>query len=164
MEQILRYCKAYANQFSMDSPNLLMQGGTGLGKTHLSLAIAHEAIEKGYGVIYGSAQNMVTNLEKERFQKDSEQQDTNQLMLQCDLLIIDDLGTEFSTSFVTAAIYNIVNTRLMTHKPTIISTNLSMKELEKRYTERFAFQYFWAVISLFFSAAKISDNKKDVKN
>ena len=64
MEQILRYCKTYAAQFSMESPNLLMQGGTGLGKTHLSLAIAHEAIEKGYGVIYGSAQNMVTTFSK----------------------------------------------------------------------------------------------------
>lgn len=134
-----------------------------MGKTHLSLAIAHEAIEKGYGVIYGSAQNMVTNLEKERFQKDNEQQDTNQLMLQCDLLIIDDLGTEFSTSFVTAAIYNIVNTRLMTHKPTIISTNLSMKELEERYTERFASRILGSYIPLF-SVVKISGNRKDVKN
>jgi len=163
MEQILRYCKAYAAQFSMDAPNLLMQGGTGLGKTHLSLAIAHEAIEKGYGVIYGSAQNMVTNLEKERFQKDNEQQDTNQLMLQCDLLIIDDLGTEFSTSFVTAAIYNIVNTRLMTHKPTIISTNLSMKELEERYTERFASRILGSYIPLFFRGKDIRQQKRRKK-
>lgn len=147
----------------MESPNLLMQGGTGLGKTHLSLAIAHEAIEKGYGVIYGSAQNMVTNLEKERFQKDNEQQDTNQLMLQCDLLIIDDLGTEFSTSFVTAAIYNIVNTRLMTHKPTIISTNLSMKELEERYTERFASRILGSYIPLFFRGKDIRQQKRRKK-
>ena len=147
----------------MDAPNLLMQGGTGLGKTHLSLAIAHEAIEKGYGVIYGSAQNMVTNLEKERFQKDNEQQDTNQLMLQCDLLIIDDLGTEFSTSFVTAAIYNIVNTRLMTHKPTIISTKLSMKELEERYTERFASRILGSYIPLFFRGKDIRQQKRRKK-
>ena len=92
-------------------PEFADAGWNWFGKNTSILAIAHEAIEKGYGVIYGSAQNMVTNLEKERFQKDSEQQDTNQLMLQCDLLIIDDLGTEFSTSFVTAAIYNIVNTQ-----------------------------------------------------
>ncbi len=83
-------------------------------------------------------------------------------MLQCDLLIIDDLGTEFSTSFVTAAIYNIVNTRLMTHKPTIISTNLSMKELEERYTERFASRILGSYIPLF-SVVKISGNRKDVK-
>ncbi len=163
MEQILRYCKHYADGFSLDSSNLLMQGGTGLGKTHLSLAIANAVIQKGFGVIYGSAQNTVTKLEKERFQKENSTQDTNRLMLECDLLIIDDLGTEFSTSFVTAAVYNIVNTRLMTQKPTIISTNLSMKELEERYTERFASRILGSYIPLFFRGNDVRQQKRRKK-
>jgi len=163
MEQILRYCKAYGEQFSMKSPSLFMQGGTGLGKTHLSLAIAHQAIEKDYSVIYGSAQNMVTNLEKERFQKEMKQEDTNELMLECDLLILDDLGTEFTTSFVTAAIYNIINTRLMAYKPTIISTNLSMRELEERYTERFASRILGSYIPLFFRGKDVRQQKRRKK-
>ena len=86
---------------------MLMQGGTGLGKRTYPWPLHMKPLKKGYGVIYGSAQKYGYQFRKERFQKDNEQQDTNQLMLQCDLLIIDDLGTEFSTSFVTAAIYNI---------------------------------------------------------
>ena len=108
------FCRDYAEHFSLSSQNLIMQGGTGLGKTHLSLAIANEALEKGFGVIYGSAQNLATNLERERFSREPVESDTNQMLLSCDLLILDDLGTEFSTSFVDAAIYNVINTRLMT--------------------------------------------------
>ena len=92
-----------------------MQGATGLGKTHLSLAIAQVAINKGYGVIYVSAPNIVAQLEKERFryQRGDGQCDSEQHLIECDLLILDDLGTEFSTSFSNAAIYNIINTRMM---------------------------------------------------
>ncbi len=163
MEQIFQYCKQYAENFSLNSPNLLMQGGTGLGKTHLSLAIARKAIEKGYGVIYGSAQNIVTSLEKERFQRDNDRQDANHLLIQCDLLILDDLGTEFSTSFVTAAVYNIINTRLIARKPTIINTNLSMQELEERYTERFASRLLGSYVPLFFRGKDIRQRKRRKK-
>ncbi len=134
MAGVLDKCRQYARQFSSRSPSLLFQGRTGLGKTHLSLAIAREVIDRGFGVLYGSTQNFMATLEKERFGRSDE--DTNQALLQCDLLILDDLGTEFSTPFVTAALYNIINTRLMSDKPTIISTNLSMKELLARYGER----------------------------
>ena len=99
-----------------------------------SLSIAKTAIDKGYGVVYGSVQNFLSILEKERFGR--LESDTNRDLLHCDLLILDDLGTEFSTHFVSAALYNIINTRLMSEKPTIISTNLSMKELLERYGER----------------------------
>ena len=116
----------------------VVSGAHRFGQDHLSLAIAREAIQKGYGVVYGSVQNFVTALEKERFGRDGGEgrQDTNQMLLHCDLLILDDLGTEFSTAFVTTALYNIINTRLMAEKPTVISTNLSMKELLDRYGER----------------------------
>ncbi len=134
MEDVLHFCRNYADTFSAHSQSLLFQGRTGLGKTHLSLSIARQAIDRGYGVVYGSVQNFVSALEKERFGRSDE--DTNQTLLHCDLLILDDLGTEFSTTFVSAALYNIINTRLMAEKPTIISTNLSMKELLERYGER----------------------------
>jgi len=140
MENILRACKSYAEKFRANSPSLLFKGGTGLGKTHLSLAIAGEVIEKGFGVIYGSAQSFAVALEKERFDRrePDDPGDTHSQLLSCDLLILDDLGTEFPSAYVNAALYDIVNTRMLAEKPTIISTNLSMKELEERYSERFA--------------------------
>ncbi len=137
MEGVFYNCRNYAEGFSPSSPSLIMQGGTGLGKTHISLSIANTVIQKGFGVVYCSVNNIITKLEREHFGK-GEDGNTDRLLLDCDLLILDDLGTEFKTAFSSAEIYNIVNTRLMTHKPTIISTNLSMQELQERYTERFA--------------------------
>lgn len=136
MKDILDYCKTYANYFDMDSVSIFMYGETGLGKTHLSLAIAGEVIKKGYGVIYGTAQNLLTQLERERFGRAKEDNDTDKMLLQCDLLILDDLGTEFSTQFTVAEIYNIVNTRMLSGRPTIINTNLSMKQLQDKYSQR----------------------------
>lgn len=136
MEGVLSNCRKYAANFSLSSPSLIMQGGTGLGKTHMSLAIANTVIQKGFGVIYCSVNNIITKLEREHFGRDDG--DTGKSLLECDLLILDDLGTEFRSAFSSAEIYNIVNTRLMTQKPTIISTNLSIQELQERYTERFA--------------------------
>lgn len=136
MEEVLRFCKRYADTFSLQSPSLLFFGNTGLGKTHLSLAIAAAAIEKGYGVVYGTAQNLFSALEKEHFGKAAEDEDTESMLLDCDLLILDDLGTEFTTGFVTASFYNIVNTRLLCGKPTVINTNLTFAELEDKYTNR----------------------------
>lgn len=136
MEGVLTNCRRYAANFSPSSPSLIMQGGTGLGKTHMSLAIANTVIQKGYGVIYCSVNNIINQLEREHFGR--EDGDSGKSLLECDLLILDDLGTEFRTAFSSAEIYNLVNTRLMTQKPTIISTNLSIQELQERYTERFA--------------------------
>ncbi|MGI6261465.1 MAG: ATP-binding protein [Acutalibacteraceae bacterium] len=135
MEDIFRFCTGYAQRFSLHSPSILMTGATGLGKTHLSLAIAREVIEKGYGVIYGSAQNFMLQIERERFGRSDSSESERQLQ-ECDLLILDDLGVEFLTQFVSAAVYNLINTRLMAERPTIISTNLSISELENRYSER----------------------------
>lgn len=140
MENILHSCITYAERFRPTSPSLLFKGNTGLGKTHLSLAIAGEVIQKGFGVIYGSAQTFALALEKERFdRRDPEDAaDTQSQLVSCDLLILDDLGTEFSSTYVAAALYDVINTRMLAGKPTIISTNLSLQELEKRYSERFA--------------------------
>ncbi len=137
MKNNFDYCTNYADDFNKSSGNILMYGNTGLGKTHLSLAIAGEVAKKGYTVIYGSAQNLLTNLENEKFGRGI-QVGVEQSIQDCDLLIIDDLGAEFSTQFTVSAIYNILNTRLLMSKPTIISTNLTIKEIEDKYTQRIA--------------------------
>lgn len=160
MENIFRFCRTYAREFSRQSPSLILQGGTGLGKTHLSLAIARAAMEKDFGVIYLSSQNMATSLERERFGRAPEDEDTNALLLGCDLLILDDLGTEFSTSFTDAAVYNIVNTRLMASRPTIISTNLSLYELQKRYSERLVSRIIGSYIRLTFLGKDVRQQKR----
>lgn len=136
MRRIYNSCKKYAENFSLKSQSLLMQGTTGLGKTHLSLAIANVVLNKNFGVIYASAPNIVSKLEKERFSSARFTDDSEKYLLECDLFILDDLGTEFSTSYSSSAIYNILNSRISMSKPTIISTNLSVKELEKVYSER----------------------------
>lgn len=137
MREILANCRKYAETFSLSSQNLLMQGSTGLGKTHLSLAIANEVIQKGFGVIYCSVSSILSKLEAEHFGRE-ENGDTETLLQNCDLLILDDLGTEFKSSFFASTAYAILNARLLTKKPTIISTNLSMRELQDRYSDRFA--------------------------
>lgn len=137
METVFDFCKNYADDFGSDSPSLLMYGETGLGKTHLSLAVAGTVIKNGGGVIYASAQNILNKLEDEKFGR-SENENTQNSLIECDLLILDDLGAEFSTQFTVSAIYNIVNSRLLSGRPTIISTNLNLKQLETVYTRRTA--------------------------
>lgn len=136
MQSIYNYCRCYADDFSNESPNICMFGSTGLGKTHLSLAVAREVIEKGFGIVYGSCPNLVAELEREKFGKSND--NTEEALLSCDLLILDDLGAEFSTQFTVSAIYNIINTRLLKRLPTIISTNLSIEGIQQKYTERIA--------------------------
>ena len=137
MEDNLTYCKKYAAHFHPGAKSLVFMGPTGLGKTHLSLAIAREAIEKGFTVIYGSAQNLLGRLERERFARFGEQTDeTERALLSCDLLILDDLGAEHATAFSQACIYNIVNTRLMAKRPVVINTNLNSAQLNEAYGER----------------------------
>lgn len=135
MQEIFNYCKEYAEEFGSNSKSLMFRGKTGLGKTHLSLAIAASVAKSGFNVIYGSAQNLLRKAEKEYFSQNHETEFLNSL-LNCDLLVIDDLGTELETKFNNAQVYNIINTRLNFSKPTIISTNLSGKELQDRYEQR----------------------------
>jgi len=135
MTAILKFIKEYVICFSPEkSENLLFFGNTGLGKTHLSLAMVYELLKKGYNVYYESAFNLFTKIEKEHFSNNNK--NTYERALNCDLLIIDDLGSEFVTQFVQTVIYNIINTRILANKPTVINTNLSMKEIETRYTPR----------------------------
>ena len=157
MESVLNYCKAYAADFSRRSPSLLLYGKTGLGKTHLSLAIAGKAVEEGYGVIYSSAQNLFNKLEKDKFGKADA--NTEEAILDCDLLIIDDLGAEFTTQFTVSALYNIVNSRELESKPTIISTNLMPEQLTKAYGERIASRILSNYVMLYFDGSDIRQIK-----
>ena len=135
MTAILKVCREYVIGFDpKKSKNLLFMGSSGLGKTHLTLAIVSGLIEKGFLPVYGSAENLFCKIEKEKFA--GENRGTYESMTNCDLLVIDDLGAEMTTSFTKSALYNLVNTRILSGKPTIINTNLSMKEIETRYTAR----------------------------
>ncbi len=138
MKKVYDYCEAYAEDFSTKSKNLIMMGATGLGKTHLSLAIANKVIEKGYDVYYDSIQNIMDKLEKEKFGKIPADESIKDDILSCDLLIIDDLGVEFSTQFTVSELHNIINTRILRCLPTIISTNLEFGDIEKQYSQRIA--------------------------
>ena len=141
MARILDFCKRYAEIFTPKSKGLFFSGPTGLGKTHLSLAIAQEVIGKGYNVAYGSASDFLRAIEDEHFGR---RQETGTLdsLLEVDLLVLDDLGVEFSSSFNLAEIYNLINTRGNRQKPTIISSNLSGKELEEKYSQRIVSRLF----------------------
>ncbi len=135
MEKIFYFAKDYAENFNKNSGNVLFMGKCGLGKTHLSLSIAKTVIEKGYNVVYGSAQNLFSDAEKEHFSYSAVTENTDAL-LNCDLLIIDDLGTEFLNNFTSSLFYNIVNTRILNKKSTVINTNLTFEELTDRYSAR----------------------------
>ena len=138
MTRILEICQKYAKNFSAQSGNLLFNGGTGLGKTMLSACIACEVAEKGYSVAYESAQHLFAKLEKDRFHPDEESALAVKKLADCDLLLVDDLGTELPGNFVTAALYSLLNDRLLAGKPMVISTNLNIEEIRQRYSPQIA--------------------------
>ena len=133
MERNFDVCRDYAQQFSKGSGNLLLSGGTGLGKTFLSACIARVVSDGGYSVVYDTAGRIFSRFEEAKFRGDAEGDADAKRCQHCDLLIVDDLGTEMTTSFVQSALYQLVNGRLMEGKATIISTNLAPEELGTRY-------------------------------
>ncbi len=161
MENIFAFCKGYADDFDRASQSILMLGETGLGKTHLSLSISGEVISSGYNVVYNSAQNIFTELNKEHFGRSDNPSSYEALILDCDLLVIDDLGAEFTTQFTNAALYNIINTRINYSLPTIINTNLSLKELEEKYTRRISSRIIGEYAVLDFFGRDIRQLKND---
>jgi len=138
MDRNFQVCRRYAASFGPTSGNLLFVGGTGLGKTFLSACIARSAADKGFSVAYESAPHLFTKLEKNRFSPDDESREAVDKLSRCDLLIIDDLGTELPGNFVTAALYALVNDRLLAGKPMVISTNLNAEEMGRRYSPQIA--------------------------
>ena len=152
MNNYYNFCVNYAKDFSLASPSIIMMGKTGLGKTHLSLSVAKTVISNekaNFGVVYAPAQKLVSNLEREHF-SGSGSDALLRKYTDCDLLIIDDLGAEFPSSFTTSAIGNLINERLYENRPTIISTNLTGKELADRYTERTASRILGEYRKLYF--------------
>lgn len=134
MELVYRNCIEYAKDFRQDSDSLFFYGKTGLGKTFLSSCIASELMKKGYSVVFFSIPSLFTKLEDEHFGRADTK--TMELLLSADLVILDDLGSEFKTQFTESKLYEIVNGRLNLDKPVILSTNLSVGELQKMYNER----------------------------
>lgn len=135
MELVYESCVNYACHFvPAKAKNLLLSGATGLGKTFLSACIAQEVVNRGCSVIYDTAIHVFSCMEKQKFGGTAEEElRTAQRVMECDLLILDDLGTEMNTAFIPTALYAIVNGRSLAGKPTIISTNFNLEQLSVRY-------------------------------
>ena len=126
--------KAYAENFSPKSSSFFFSGGTGLGKTHLALAVLNKVTQKGFTVYYNTAGSIIKEMEKERFGRSTDS--IEEEIYKADLVIVDDLGAEFSTPFAQAAINELVNNLILAGKAMIIISNLSVGELEERYGQR----------------------------
>ena len=139
MEFIFDMCSNYARKFGrFRLRNLFLSGPPGLGKTFLSACIARTVSENGFSVVYDTAVNVFARFEEQKFARDrldaEEAKDETKRYLGCDLLILDDLGSELTTPFVQSALYTLVNARLMANKQTVISSNLTMAQVRQRYT------------------------------
>ena len=168
MSTVLRTLRDYANSFSVEHAdrlpaggNLLLVGGTGLGKTHLSTAVAKAVLDRGFDVLYTGAVGMVASFENARFGSSVGLSDTSDIdrYYECDLLIIDDLGTEVSNQFTVSTIYNVINTRLNLRRPTVISTNLMQDELRRRYWDRITSRLFGEYQILLFLGTDVRAQK-----
>lgn len=131
-----RICKEFIDTFDTDFSNLCFFGDTGIGKTFLSNCIAKELLDSGHSVIYFTAFQLFDILSKRVFDKDEDAIAAHQNIFDCDLLIIDDLGTELSNSFTTSQLFLCLNERILRKKSTIISTNLNMRQIADIYSER----------------------------
>ena len=138
MRKTYQSCWNYANNFTMNAGNLLFSGNTGLGKTFLSACIARTVADKGYSVVYESATHLFSRMEQAKFGGDEEARAHVRRYQECDLLIVDDLGTEMGGQFTVSALYTLLNDRLLAGKPMIISTNLNPEEFATRYSPQIA--------------------------
>ena len=146
MKLVRDICQGYAARFECSGvKNLFLSGSPGLGKTFLSACIARVVSERGYSVVYDTAIHVFGRFEAEKFGR--EENGSTLRYLKCDLLILDDLGSELTTPFIQSALYELVNTRLITGKHTVISSNLSLRDIALRYSgqvsSRIAGEYRW---------------------
>lgn len=138
IKEIYDICLQFIKDFDKDYSNLYIYGNTGVGKTYLSNCIAKELMDSSHSVIYLSAINLFNILADKDFNR-SQSNENSYLahhLTDCDLLIIDDLGTEMTNSFTVSALFQCLNERIISRKPVIISTNLSLHELQTHYSER----------------------------
>lgn len=160
MERVYALCQSYAEKFgSFPFKNLFLHGGTGLGKTFLSACIAKEVSQRGFSVVYDTAGNIFAQFEEKKFSRDMENaqeaRDVTRKYLRCDLLILDDLGSELTTPFVQSALYQLLNTRLTGNRATVISSNLSMDDVRRKYTPQIASRLEGEYRSVFFFGSDI---------
>ena len=161
MEKTLQTCRRYALTFTEKSGNLLFSGDTGLGKTFLSACIARSVAEQGFSVVYDTAGKLFSDFETAKFYAEGEdREDLTRKYLSCDLLIMDDLGTEMVTQFTQTALYQVVNSRLMSGKATVISTNLTSHELEGKYLPQITSRLLGSYELLLFLGSDIRRMKK----
>ena len=136
IHRVTDICHQFIRDFDQTFSNLFFYGDTGVGKTFLSHCIAKELLDTTHSVIYFSAQELFQNFADKRFNRTSEKVDSTEHIYDCDLLIIDDLGTELTNSFVNAELFSCINERLINQKSTIISTNLPLESFASAYSER----------------------------
>lgn len=162
MEYNLDECKAYAANFGKDSPNLLLYGSTGLGKTFLSTCIAEAVSARGFSVAYDTAINIVAAYETIKFGNGDGEAAAERAARyeRADLLIIDDMGTEMGTAFTVSALYNLINNRLMAKRPMIVNTNLMPEALSEKYSPAVASRLLGEFMALRFFGDDIRLLKK----
>ena len=162
MTRVRDIIKHYADNFTAgSSASLFLYGNTGLGKTHLCSAVAKTVIDRGFDVFYVTALSMISDFEYSRFGNDTGDEtgfDTSRYF-DCDLLIIDDLGTEVINKFTTSTLYNVINRRLTAGRSTIINTNLTQDEFRKQYWDRITSRVFGEYVCLPFMGSDIRRQK-----
>lgn len=152
--------KKFAENFGKDtSENFILIGNTGLGKTHLSTSVAKVVIEKGFRVAYDTACDIIGDFEAERFKGTVTEDELRRRYYESDLLIIDDLGCEVSNQFTVSCVYNLVNSRINSGRPTIINTNLTQSELREKYADRIVSRIFGEYRPLLFKGNDIRAQK-----
>lgn len=166
MEIVFDTCREYAQSFSDRSMNLLFQGGTGLGKTFLSACIARVVAENCHSVCYDTASSALEAFETKKFSRDIQTAENAAVkverMLDCELMILDDLGTEMPTPMAVSALYTLINTRLVNGRKTVISTNLTDAELLKRYNAQICSRLEGEFTKLPFFGSDIRLLKKEI--
>lgn len=161
MQTVFNTCKLYAEQFkTFPIRNLLMTGTPGVGKTFLSACIARTVSGQGFSVVYDTAINVFSQFESAHFTRDEDSQAAKKRYLHCDLLILDDLGSEMTTPFVQSSLYELVNQRLLGRKATVVSTNLTPEELSRRYSLQSASRLLGEYQLLQFQGPDIRRKKK----
>jgi len=172
MEDIYELCIEYARKFGKKSVNLFFNGAPGLGKTFLSACIARVVADNGFSVVYDFATSIFSKFEDVKFTRTNDSDEVRaevknareeiKRYLECDLFIIDDLGTEMTTAFTISALYEIINTRLVTGRKTLINSNLTIEELHRRYSEQIMSRLEWEYQLLTFYGSDIRKKKNAV--
>jgi DNA replication protein DnaC len=165
MEEIVNYCINFYKSFDEQNESLLFSGSSGLGKTFLSNCIAKELLDKGKIVIYQTSSNLIDILRNLRFDENGDKDQIEEI-LSCDLLVIDDLGTEPNTSYSHSELFNIINTRILKDKKMIMSTNLSIGDLHNYYPERITSRVYghFKIFEFFGDDIRIKKNLKKLKS